>query len=86
MNRWVKIAACSVVVAGVLGWGGFKTYRFLAERGLIRLNAYDIRTEGILQVGDFAPDLPLDLVGGDQMRLSDLWAAKPLVLVFGSYT
>ncbi len=86
MNRWVTIVAVSLVILGVLGWGGFKTYRFLAERGLIRLNEYDIRTEGILQVGDFAPDLPLDLVGGDPMRLSELWAAKPLVLVFGSYT
>ena len=86
MNRWVKIAACCVVAAGVLGWGGFKTYRSLLESGLIRFNEYDIRTEGILQVGEPAPDLPLTLVGGGDARLSDLWATKPLVLVFGSYT
>ena len=86
MNRWVKITALSVVIAGAAGWGGFKGYRFLAERGIIRLNEYDIRSEGILRVGDFAPDLPLAVVGGGDTRLSDLWADKPLVLGFGSYT
>ncbi|MCY3928232.1 MAG: hypothetical protein OXG81_08150 [Acidobacteria bacterium] len=86
MKRWMTIAACSAVAAVALGWGGFKTYRFMLESGLIRFNEYDIRTEGILQVGEPAPDLPLALVDGGEARLSDLWATKPLVLVFGSYT
>ncbi len=86
MKRWITIAACGVVVAGALGWGGYKGYRFLAERGFIKINEYDIRTEGILQVGELAPDLALSVVDGEETRLSDLWAAKPLVLVFGSYT
>lgn len=86
MNRWIKIAACGVVAVGILGWSGYKGYRALLERGIIHFNEYDIRTEGILQVGEPAPDLPLALVDGGEARLSDLWATKPLVLVFGSYT
>ena len=86
MNRWIKIVGLAVVIAGAAGWGGFKGYRVLAERGLIRINEWDIRTEGTLRVGDLAPDLPLAVVGGGEMRLSELWAAKPVVLVFGSYT
>ena len=86
MNRWMKITALSIVIAAAAGFGGFKGYRFLAERGLIKLNQYDIRTEGILQVGDPAPSLPLAVAGGGEMQLADLWAEKPLVLVFGSYT
>ena len=71
MNRWVKIIALCVVMAGAAGWGGFKGYRFLAERGIIHLNEYDIRTEGTLRVGDLAPDLPLAVVGGGDTAMEE---------------
>ena len=45
MNRWIKIVGLAVVIAGAAGWGGFKGYRILAERGLIRINEWDIRTD-----------------------------------------
>lgn len=40
-----------------------------------------------LKVGDAAPDFNLPLVqGAGQIRLSDLYAKKPVVLIFASYT
>lgn len=55
--------------------------------GWIRYNEYDIRSEGLLQVGDLVPDLELASVDGQgRQRLSDFYSAKPTVLAFGSYT
>ena len=39
-----------------------------------------------LAPGDAAPDVPLHTLEGEQVRLSDCWREKPLVLIFGSYT
>jgi hypothetical protein len=48
---------------------------------------YDQRHKGSLQVGDRAPDASLAALDGrSRVRLSERWGAKPLVLVFGSYT
>jgi hypothetical protein len=42
---------------------------------------------GHLNVGDIAPDLSVKtLETKTSVPLSSLWAAKPVVLVFGSYT
>jgi hypothetical protein len=42
---------------------------------------------GHLNVGDIAPDLSVKtLETNTSVPLSSLWAAKPVVLVFGSYT
>ena len=42
---------------------------------------------GHLNVGDIAPDLSVKtLEANTSVPLSSLWAAKPVVLVFGSYT
>jgi peroxiredoxin len=42
---------------------------------------------GRLNVGDIAPDLSVKtLETNTSVPLSSLWAAKPVVLVFGSYT
>ena len=40
-----------------------------------------------LQVGDAAPSLPLTrLADGSVVRLTELAGARPLMLIFGSYT
>ncbi len=70
----------------VLGMASWYLYRRALANAWIHYNEYDIRREGNLRVGDAAPDLELLRVGGGTARLSDYWAVKPLVLVFGSYT
>jgi hypothetical protein len=71
----------------VLGVAGFWGYRQAMINGWIRVDRYDIRSEGTLQVGDLAPDLSLRAVDGSGPRkLSDFYRDNPLVLVFGSYT
>jgi len=39
-----------------------------------------------LPAGERAPDGELALLGGDRVRLSDLWREKGVVLEFGSFT
>ena len=42
---------------------------------------------GSPRAGQRAPDFTLPRLGdGDQVRLSDLWRSKPLVMEFGSFT
>ena len=65
------------------GWGVMTA----VKHAWIPYNEHDIRTEGMLRVGDLAPDIELtSLKGGETQRISDLYCDKPLVLVFGSYT
>ncbi len=72
-----------LIVLALGGWGYFEAM----NRAWIRINEYDIRTEGSLQVGDLAPDVELlTMDGGGRRRISELYAKKPLVLAFGSYT
>jgi len=42
--------------------------------------------EDRLALGDQAPDLPLHGPEGVSTSLGALWANRPLVLIFGSYT
>jgi Iodothyronine deiodinase len=43
--------------------------------------------KGTLKPGDTAPDLNVQMLEGKQpLALSGLWANRPVVLVFGSYT
>ncbi len=83
MRKWIGVGALVLVVAGLGGWGYFEAMK----RAWIRINEYDIRTEGSLQVGDLAPDVELlTMERGETRRISELYADKPLVLAFGSYT
>jgi hypothetical protein len=77
-----------LVVAGlaVLGVGGFYGYYQLVKAGVLRYNQYDRRERGKLKVGAQAPDLALPLYAGGEVKLSELWRARPVVLVFGSCT
>ena len=82
---WKKVMLGAVAAAALAGVGFF-VYMELVKSGLIRYNKYDRRARGELRVGGTAPDLELSLYGGAAVRLSSLWAEKPVVLVFGSCT
>ena len=83
MKKWVGAAIGVVLVLALGGLG----YMEASKRAWIRINEYDIRTEGTLQVGDLAPDVELLTANGSEPRaISELYADKPLVLTFGSYT
>jgi hypothetical protein len=61
--------------------------RTIGLRNIVGMLRYDQRREGALKVGDPAPDVLLaSLVGGERVHLVAMPRAKPLVLVFGSYT
>jgi hypothetical protein len=79
------LIAAIVTVAAVAG-GTFYAYLKLVEKGYLRYNKWDRRVRGTLRVGDVAPDLELARYAGGRVRLSSLWAEKPVVLIFGSCT
>ena len=83
--NWKK-AIAGVAGVAVLGVAGFYGYYQLVKAGILRYNKYDRRERGKLQVGDQAPDLALPLYQGGDVKLSELWRARPVVLVFGSCT
>lgn len=80
---WLALAACLVVLAGA-GWFVRSVGGLNNAWGILR---YDQREEGHLKVGDRAPDVTLlALDGTSRVRLHERLGARPLVLVFGSYT
>lgn len=83
MKRKVLIGV--VAALGVAGVGGFTWYQ-LVKAGVLRYNEFDRRERGTLKVGAPAPDLALAMYDGSTVRLSELWSAKPVFLVFGSCT
>ena len=85
--RTIRTVVVVLVLAGV-SYGAFRFGRFQAmKRGLIRINEYDTRVQGKLRKGDVAPDLELArLDGAGSVKFSQLYAERPLVLFFGSYT
>jgi hypothetical protein len=84
-RRWKRILAWSAAVTAVAG-GGFLGYMELVKKGFVRYNKWDRRERGALRVGDPAPDLSLATYEGGQVRLSELWHERPVLLVFGSCT
>lgn len=87
MRKWLGrslIVVGSILIVGSAGaWG----YYYAVKRAWIRYNEWDIRSEGTLVVGDLAPDIEFTSTDGtEKRRLSQLFAEKPVVLVFGSYT
>jgi len=84
VRRWKKIAiGLGLVVLLVAGIG----VAYVGPRNVIGMIRYDKREEGKLKVGDRAPDVTLvGLDGKSNVRIADRIGARPLVLVFGSYT
>jgi hypothetical protein len=59
----------------------------IGPRNVFGMLRYDQRREGNLTVGHAAPDVSLySLDGRTRVRLADEIGAKPLVIIFGSYT
>ena len=87
MSSKIRTILIVVVIAAVATGSFFVARREAMKRGYVKLGKYDIRSEGILQVGDIAPDLELErLDGSGKVRFSQLHSTRPLVLLFGSYT
>ena len=73
------LAAMVLLVSAFVWWIGPKNVY-----GMLR---YDQRRQGELAVGHPAPDVSLySLDGRTRVRLADEIGAKPLVIIFGSYT
>jgi len=71
-----------LVVAAALAF----TYYQLLKAGIVHYGRYDRREKGSLVVGATAPDLDLTMYDGARIRLSQLWGAQPVFVVFGSCT
>jgi hypothetical protein len=84
MKLWKKI------VLGVVGIAALAATAFvwkIGPRNVYGMLRYDQRREGDLRVGGRAPDVSLvALDGRTPVRIGDSIGAKPLVIVFGSYT
>ena len=77
--------AGAVLGLAVVAVGGWMVYQ-MGPRNVIGMLRYDQREEGDLKVGDPAPDVALAALDGGTARLRDRIGARPVVLVFGSYT
>lgn len=87
MSSKARSITIAVVILAVSTGSFFLARREAMKRGYVKLGKYDIRSEGILQVGDLAPDLELErLDGSGRVKFSQLHSTRPLVLLFGSYT
>ena len=88
MRKALKWAALGVAVL-LLGAFGVLTYLAGSPKdayGMVRYALPQMRG-GELEVGDAAPDVELvELDGASRFRLRERLGARPLVLVFGSFT
>jgi hypothetical protein len=73
------VLAIVVVLAGIAVWR-------IGPRNVIGMLLYDQRREGSLKVGDPAPDVTLRSLDDRDVRLLEHLGARPLVVIFGSYT
>jgi hypothetical protein len=85
VRTWKKVLL-GVLAALVVG-AAFVVWK-IGPRNVYGLARYGTqRSEGVLRVGQPAPDVALvSLDGRSRIRLADSIGSKPLVLVFGSYT
>ena len=86
VKRVVKRVLLGLGILVVFAVAGMM-YMIGGPRSLIGMLRYDQRQEGMLKVGDRAPDVTLvALDGATSVRLSSQMGPKPTVLVFGSFT
>ena len=80
--RIVLIAAGALVLAAAAA-----AALVIGPRNVVGMLRYDQREGGSLRPGDPAPDVPLvSLDGETTVSLSSKLGARPVVLVFGSFT
>lgn len=84
-RRARKILIGAAIGLAVVAAGGL-TYYELLKAGFVHYGKYDRRERGSLKVGGVAPDLDLTMYDGSSVRLSQLWGAQPVFVVFGSCT
>jgi hypothetical protein len=84
-RRTRKILVGVGIGLAVVAAGGF-TYYELLKAAFVHYGKYDRRERGSLKVGGVAPDLDLTMFDGTPVRLSQLWGAQPVFVVFGSCT
>jgi hypothetical protein len=84
--RWLRRIALGLFAVVLLA-GGYLVYE-IGPSNLWGMLLYDQREEGLLQVGELAPDVTLVSVddGGPVQLHERTGAGKPTVLVFGSFT
>jgi len=86
MLRKIVLGLIALTLLAAVGYVGF-LFAVMGPHDAIGMLRYDQRHKGALAVGDRAPDTSLAALDGrSRVRLSERWGAKPLVLVFGSYT
>ena len=83
-KRWLKRAAIAIAAIVVLA-AGFVVWQ-IGPRNIIGILLYDQRREGILKVGDAAPDVALERLEGGDEHLARSFGGSPLVIIFGSFT
>ncbi len=82
MLNKILLAAVALVLLAVIGLA-----IWIGPRNIVGFLRYGSqRREGALKVGDRAPDVALGTLDGGVAHLADFIGAKPLVIVFGSYT
>ena len=84
-RRARKILIGAAIGLAVVAAGGL-TYYELLKAGFVHYGKYDRRERGSLKVGGQSPDLDLTMYDGSSVRLSQLWGAQPVFVVFGSCT
>ncbi len=84
MRTWKKVGLGVGIAVLAFGAAGVA---YVGPRNIVGMIRYDKREEGRLRVGDRAPDVALvGLDGTTPVHLSEKIGARPLILVFGSYT
>jgi hypothetical protein len=81
MWKKIAIATGALVLVAALG-----VVFYIGPSNIIGMIRYDIRAEGAYKVGDQAPDVELVTLDGASVALASRIGAKPLVLIFGSFT
>lgn len=85
MKRKLKLAA-GILLALFLAAGSYLAWQ-IGPRNIWGMMRYDQRKEGVLQVGQKAPEVALTALDGKtKVKLLEESAGKPLVLIFGSFT
>jgi hypothetical protein len=88
MRKWIIRLGLGVVVLTGLAFAGL-SYRMGSARDAYGMLRYALPRmgQGEVKVGDKAPDVELiSTDGAGRLHLRDKIGARPLVLIFGSYT